>query len=102
MIDQVGQSLEAAEELPRELPGVEGLAAEAKMQVVAAEMLTRKMSVAVAGLARRLECSRQLVGQNPVGAVGPASAEHRTAHPDPHQEAEEPYAHRMAAQEPKK
>lgn len=63
MIDQVGQSLEAAEELPRELPGVEGLAAEAEMQVVAAEMLAGEMSVAVAGLARRQQCSRQLVGQ---------------------------------------
>ncbi len=95
MIDQVGQSLEAAEELPRELPGVEGLAAEAEMQVVAAEMLAGEMSVAVAGLARRQQCSRQLVGQNPVGAVGPASAEHRTArHPVPHRGVAAPCARR--------
>lgn len=102
VIDQVDQSLEAAEGSPPELPEAEKLAAEAEklaaeaeMQVVAAEILAGEMSVAVAGLARRQQCSRQLVGQNPVGAVGPASAEHRTArHPVPHRGVAAPCARR--------
>ena len=102
MIDQVGQSLEAAEGSPPELPEAEKLAAEAEklaaeaeMQVVAAEILAGEMSVVAAGLARRQQRSRQLVGRNPVGAVGPASVAHRTAHhPVPHRGAAAPCARR--------